>query len=58
MITGLGPEWRHRTLLREINERIFALTQEFAPNPGGDLPIMVFCIAAAPDTIFCLSAPD
>jgi len=43
MITALGPEWRHRTLLREVNERIFALTQEFAPNPGGDLPIMVFC---------------
>jgi hypothetical protein len=43
MITALGPEWRHRTLLREVNERIFALTQEFAPNPGGDLPVMVFC---------------
>ena len=43
MITALGPEWRHRALLREVNERIFALTQEFALNPGGDLPIMVFC---------------
>jgi hypothetical protein len=43
MITALGPEWRHRTLLREVNERIFALTQEFAPNPAGDLPMMVFC---------------
>jgi hypothetical protein len=44
MITGLGPEWRHRTLLREVNERIFALTQELAPGADGDdLPIMVFC---------------
>lgn len=44
MNPALGPEWRHRTLLREVNERIFALTHEFAPSPDGDdLPIMVFC---------------